>query len=196
MCLVDGVAKGHHVGQLQRFFDAQQLGEGGLVDGTHDAAAHLLVPSGQGHVGQGDAGVGGKVAGSGAVLQDGHIQGGRLVGLGHALFRGQIGRPLDQRLHLGHHFRALHHHKAQGLPVGPAGGQPHSFYDVIHHILRHGLLRKAAVGAAGDQRFHNRHDKTLLFRRAVPGGLFAVYYHIKYSSPAGDAQAGEKNGGS
>ena len=39
VCLVGGVAKGHHVGQLQRFFDAQQLGEGGLVDGTHDAAA-------------------------------------------------------------------------------------------------------------------------------------------------------------
>ena len=76
------VAERHHECQLLRFFNAQQFGEGRLVDRAHDAAAHAFVPCGKGHVGKGDAGIGGKVAGDGSVLHHGHIQGGQLVGFG------------------------------------------------------------------------------------------------------------------
>ena len=73
MGFVGGVAERHHKGQLFRLLDVEQLGEGGLVDGTHDAAAHALVPRGQRHVGQRDTGVGVQVTGDGSVLHDGYI---------------------------------------------------------------------------------------------------------------------------
>ena len=55
-------------GQLLRLLNAQQRGQGGLIDRAHDAAAHALVPCGKGHVGKCNAGVGGKVAGNGGIL--------------------------------------------------------------------------------------------------------------------------------
>ena len=55
----------------------------------------------------------------------------------------------DQRLYLGDHFRALHQHQTHRLPVCPAGGQPHGLYNIVHHILRHGLLCKPAGGGGG-----------------------------------------------
>ena len=116
-----------------------------------------LVPCGKGHVCQRNAGVGGKVAGDGGILHHGCIKGGQLVRFGRALLRRQIASPLDQRLYLGDHFRALHQHQTHRLPVCPAGGQPHGLYNIIYHILRHGLLCKPAVGAAGGQKFHCMH---------------------------------------
>lgn len=65
---VGGVAKSHHKGQLLRLLNAQQFCEGGLINCAHDATAYALVPCGKGHVGQCDAGVGGKVAGDGGIL--------------------------------------------------------------------------------------------------------------------------------
>lgn len=55
MCFVGWVAEGHHVHQLLRLLDVEQLGEGGLIDGPHDAAAHAFIPSGQRQVSQRDA---------------------------------------------------------------------------------------------------------------------------------------------
>ena len=152
-----GVAESHHKGQLLRLLDAQQRGQGGLIDRAHDAAAHALVPCGKGHVGQCNAGVGGKVAGNGGILHHSCIKGGQLVRLGRALLRRQIAGPFFQRLYLGHHLRALHQHQTHRLPVCPAGGQSHGLYDIVHHILRHGLLCKPAVSAAGSQKLHCIH---------------------------------------
>ena len=110
----------------------------------------------RGYVGQRNAGVGGEVAGDGSVLNHGHIQGGKLVGLGRALLRGQIGCPFDQRLNAGHIFGLVHDDQPHGLTVGTAGRKPHGLDDIIHHILRDGFLLKTAVGAAGNERLHNR----------------------------------------
>ena len=167
MSLVGRVAERHHECQLLRFFNAQQFGEGRLVDRAHDAAAHAFVPCGKGHVGKGDAGIGGKVAGDGSVLHHGHIQGGQLVGFGRALLRRQIGSPLDQRLHLCHRLGLVHHHQTHSLTVGSAGGQADGLDDIIYHILRNSFLCKAAVGAAADKSIHNRHKEHLLYISVV-----------------------------
>ena len=92
-----------------------------------------------------------------AGFNDSHIQGGQLVGLGRALLRRQVGRPLDQRLNAGNVFGLVHDDQPHGLTVGTAGRKPHGLDDIIHHILRDGFLRKTAVGAAGNKRLHNRH---------------------------------------
>ena len=86
---VGGVAESHHKGQLLRLLNAQQFGQGGLIDRAHDAAAHALVPCGKGHVCQRNAGVGGKIAGDGGILHHSCIKGGQLVRLGRALFGGR-----------------------------------------------------------------------------------------------------------
>ena len=160
---MSGVAKSYHERQLVRRGDAQQLAQGGLVDGAHDAAAHALGPCGEGDVRQRDAGVGVQVAGNRAVLHDGQIHHRLLVGFGSTLLRRQIGGPLDQRMDLFHHLRALHNHQLHGLTVRAAGRQAQGLHHIVHHILRHRLLGEAAVGAAGVERFHNRHRQTLLY---------------------------------
>ena len=153
-----GVAQGHHAVQLFVFRKAQQFGQPGPVDGPHDAAAHPLGPGGQGQVGQRDAGVGVLVAGDGGILDHGHEQDGLFTGLRHTLLGGQVGRPFDQRLDFGHHRGALDHHQADGLPVGPAGGQAHRLHHVGHDTGGHRLLQKAAVGAAAGEQFHDIHS--------------------------------------
>lgn len=79
---VGGVAESHHKRQLLRLLNAQQRGQGGLIDRAHDAAAHALVPCGKGHVCQRNAGVGGKVAGDGGILHHSCIKVGSSSALG------------------------------------------------------------------------------------------------------------------
>ena len=56
----------------------------------------------------------------------------------------------------------VHYHQTHGLTVGPAGGKPEGLDDILHHVLRHRFLLKAAVGAAGSKKLHDRHKKSLV----------------------------------
>ena len=135
----------------------EQLGEGGLIDGPHDAAAHAFIPSGQRQVGQRDAEVNPVVTGQRGVIHHGGIQRRLFTGLRGALLRRQIGRPFDQRLHGSHGFGGVHDDQPHRLAVGSAGGNTDGFDEVLHHILRHSFLPEPAVGAAGEKLFHHRH---------------------------------------
>ena len=170
-----GVAERHHAVQAQVFAQAQQLLDGRAVDCPHDAAAHAVRPGGVRHVGKGKAGIGIIAAGQAFILADSHKQHRGLIRLGLALLRGQVSSPVHQRLHFGNHLRALHQHIFQRLAVGTAAGNAGGLHNFPGNGRFHRLLFKAAVGAAGFQKFHyihgGSHSSFLLFRvqaAAVP----------------------------
>ena len=152
-----GVAERHHAVQAQIFAQAQQLLDGGAVDRPHDAATHTVRPGGVRHIGKGKSGIGIIAAGQAFILADSYKQYRGLIRFGLALLRRQVSSPVHQRLHFGNHLRALHQHIFQRLAVGTAAGNAGGLHNFPGNGRFHRLLFKAAVGAAGFQKFHYIH---------------------------------------
>ena len=156
-----GVSQRHHIAEPQPFGQGQQLGQRRAVDGPHDAAAHTVGPCGGGQAAQCQPYIHIAAARQTGVLQNGDEGSRLLLGLWHTLLGRQVGGPMDQRLHGGHGTGALHKDIPHSLAVGPAACQPGGINGLGQDLRCNEALVKAAVGAAGAQKFHHIHFRTL-----------------------------------